>query len=59
MKRDPGYYWIKFDAEDAWEIGRFIEKNKWALTGHRGTWRESDFYAIGEIRLIHPNESPF
>lgn len=58
MKRESGYYWVKFDEDDEDEIVRwFISKKAWQILGS-GQWvDDSDFFQINPKIILTPQQS--
>lgn len=51
MKREPGFYWVKYEGE--WIIADYAF-GFWLITGFESSYYDSDFEAIHETRLIPP-----
>jgi hypothetical protein len=55
MKREPGYYWVKFD--DEWMVSWYNHKsNEWSMHYTSLPFKEEEFQEINELRLIAPDE---
>lgn len=54
MKRDAGFYWVKF--KDHWTIavyyGGELVGDSWHIIAHRETVKESELQEIDEVRIL-------
>ena len=63
MDRQEGYYWVKHPNNPKHEIAEFIQEKGiqssfWCRTMDEGTYNDSDFEHINEIRIKEPGELP-
>ena len=51
MKRENGFYWVKWDSE--WVVAEWSD-SEWGVIWHEYGYPDSEFDEIIEIRLIPP-----
>jgi len=47
QERKEGFYWIKFQEDDDWEVGHLTELG-WYVTGFEFPYADKDISIIGE-----------
>lgn len=52
--REPGYYWVKFEGVDYWQVALF-KYSTWTFISMSGQWFDSAMTEIDENRIINPN----
>lgn len=55
MKREQGFYWVKFNFK--WEVAEwftFMSSNHWLRAGSENTWSDKNFDEINETRISEP-----
>ena len=63
MKRESGFYWIKYQNGDDYEVAEFVQSEEVAII-ESGFWMRTgsdyieliDPFLVDEIRIINPNE---
>lgn len=65
MKREQGFYWVKWSALKAYDLAMWIEDANWAIdetgywivTGSMSKLKDKDFCDINETRIKNPDET--
>lgn len=58
MKRENGYYWVRYQAVTDWEVSEWLgeKHNSWVFSWSDNDYVDSDFYEINETRILDPDE---
>ena len=53
--RTTGYYWVRFEGSQKWEIGHYHAKTqRWELLRTTTHWKDSEFIEINETEIKQP-----
>jgi len=59
MKRESGWYWVKFTSDDEYEIARWLNSRlAWQIIGSGLWFYDDDFIEINPKIIIPPQQSP-
>lgn len=56
MKRETGYYHVRFKDADYWEIGYWDLSDKWLMAGFSEDFNDSHFAEIDERKIERPKQ---
>ncbi len=55
MTREPGFYWVKPNANDPWEVARY-NHGSWEPVGYGPGAQDEDYDVIDERRITRDPE---